>query len=123
MIYFLRLKDGSVEPASSGTLVLPDGKARHLKLADISVSTLDRWKSPRSGGEYPSRWRIQIPSAGVDLVLGPLVADQELNTEGSTGVNYWEGAVAGKGSSAGQTVSCEGYVELTGYAGSLGGIF
>jgi len=123
MIYFLRLKDGSVEPASSGTLVLPDGQVRHLKLADILVSALDRWKSPRSRGEYPSRWRIQIPSAGVDLVLGPLVADQELNTEGSTGVTYWEGAVTGKGSSAGQAVTCEGYVELTGYAGSLGGIF
>jgi predicted secreted hydrolase len=123
MIYFLRLKDGSFEPASSGTLVLPDGKARHLKLADISVSSLNRWKSPRSGGEYPSRWRIQVPSAGVDLVFGPLVADQELNTEGSTGVTYWEGAVTGKGNSAGQAVSCEGYVELTGYAGSLGGIF
>ena len=123
MIYFLRLKDGSVEPASSGTLVLPGGQARHLKLADISVATLDRWKSPRSGGEYPSRWRIKVPSAGVDLALGPLVADQELNTERSTGVTYWEGAVTGKGSSAGQAVTCEGYVELTGYAGSLGGIF
>ena len=123
MIYFLRLKDGSVEPASSGTLVLPDGKTRHLKLADILVSVLDRWKSPRSDGQYPSRWRIQIPSADIDLVLGPLVAAQELNTEGSTGITYWEGAVTGKGISEGQAVSCEGYVELTGYAGSLGGIF
>jgi predicted secreted hydrolase len=123
MIYLLRLKDGSVETASSGTLVLPDGRARHLKLSDITVSVMDRWKSPRSGGEYPSRWRIQISSAGLDLALGPLVADQELSTEGSTGVTYWEGAVAGKGNSAGQAVSCEGYVELTGYAGSLGGIF
>ena len=123
MIYFLRLKDGSVEPASSGTLVLPGGRARHLKLSDIAVSVTDRWKSQRSGGEYPSRWRIQIPSADVDLVLRPLVPDQELSTEGSTGVTYWEGAVAGKGNSAGQAVSCEGYVELTGYAGSLGGLF
>jgi predicted secreted hydrolase len=123
MIYLLRLKDGSVEPASSGTLVLPDGRAHHLKLSDIAVSVMDRWKSPRSGGEYPSRWRIQIPSAGLDLALGPLVADQELSTEGSTGITYWEGAVAGKGNSAGQAVSCEGYVELTGYAGSLGSIF
>jgi predicted secreted hydrolase len=123
MIYFLRLTNGSIEPASSGTLVAHDGQARHLKLADIQVSILNRWKSPRSGGEYPSRWRIQIPSAGIDLILGPLVADQELNTGGSTGVAYWEGAVTGKGTSRGQAVSCEGYVELTGYAGSLGGIF
>ena len=34
MIYFLRLKDGSVEPSSSGTLVAPDGTSRHLRLSD-----------------------------------------------------------------------------------------
>ena len=123
MIYFLRLKDGTVEPASSGTLIEKDGSSRHLKLSDFSVTVLDRWKSPRSKGEYPSRWRIQVPSARIDLTIAPLVADQELNTEGSTGITYWEGAAAGKGISGGQEVSCEGYVELTGYAGSLGGIF
>lgn len=123
MIYFLRLKDGSVEPASSGTLVAPDGTSRHLKLSDLRVSVLDRWKSPRSKGEYPSRWRIHVPSEGIDLALAPWVADQELNTEGSTGITYWEGAVAGKGISGGREVSCEGYVELTGYAGTLGGLF
>jgi len=123
MIYFLRLKDGSVEPASSGTLVMPDGTARHLKLSDLSISVLDRWRSPRSQAEYPSRWRIGVPSAGIDLTVAPLLADQELNTESSTGITYWEGAVAGKGVSAGREVSCQGYVELTGYAESLGGIF
>jgi len=123
MIYFLRLKDGSIEPASSGTLVERDGTARHLGLKDILISVLDRWKSPQSGGVYPSRWRIQIPSAGIDLLVTPLVADQELNTEASTGVIYWEGAVAGQGTSRGRNVSCEGYIELTGYAGTLGGLF
>lgn len=123
MIYLLRLKDGDVEPASSGTLVAADGTSSHLKLSDFQVSVLDRWKSPRSKGEYPSRWRIQVPSGGIDLILSPLVADQELITEGSTGVTYWEGAVAGKGVSGEKQLSCEGYVELTGYAGSLGGLF
>ena len=123
MIYFLRRKDGSVEPSSSGTLVEQNGTSRHLKLAEISASVLDRWKSPRSGGEYPSRWRIQIPSAAIDLTVAPMVSDQELNTQKSTGIIYWEGAVTGKGTSGGKAVSCDGYVELTGYAGSLGGIF
>jgi predicted secreted hydrolase len=123
MIYFLRLKDGSVEPASSGTLVAADGSSRHLKLSDLTVTVLDRWKSPRSKGEYPSRRNIQVPSAKIDLTIGPLLADQELQTEGSTGITYWEGAVAGKGLSGGREVTCEGYAELTGYAGSLGGIF
>jgi predicted secreted hydrolase len=123
MIYFLRLKDGAVEPASSGTLVAAEGSSRHLKLSDFSVTVLGRWKSPRSKGKYPGRWRIQVPAAGIDLTIDPLLADQELHTEGSTGIAYWEGAVAGKGISAGREVTCEGYAELTGYAGALGGIF
>jgi predicted secreted hydrolase len=123
MIYFLRLKDGSVEPSSSGTLVAPDGASRHLSLSDLRVSVLDHWKSPRSKGEYPSHWRIQIPSAKIDLTVTPLIADQELDTKDSTGITYWEGAVVGKGGPGGREVSCEGYVELTGYAGILGGLF
>jgi len=123
MIYLLRKKDGSTELASSGTLVEPEGASQHLRLPDISVSVLDRWKSSRSGGKYPRRWKVSVPSGSINVVIESAIADQELNTEGSTGIIYWEGAVTGKGTSGNQEVSCEGYVELTGYAGSLGGIF
>jgi predicted secreted hydrolase len=123
MLYFLRKKDGTVERESSGTLVEPDGKSRHLKLGEIQVEVLGTWKSPKSGGVYPNRWRIRIPASGIDLQLAPLVADQELITSGSTGVTYWEGAVDGKSASAGNNITSEGYVEMTGYAASLGGLF
>jgi predicted secreted hydrolase len=123
MLFFLRKKDGTLEKESSGTLVEPDGKSRHVKLGEIQMEILGTWKSPKSGGAYPNRWRIRIPAAGIDLKLAPLVADQELNTSGSTGVTYWEGAVNGPGSSSGRPVTCEGYVEMTGYSGSLGGLF
>jgi predicted secreted hydrolase len=123
MIYVLRCSDGSVEPTSSGTLVSPDGKTAHLKLSDLSIEVLDHWKSPKSGARYPSRWRVRIPTAGIEISLAPLVAAQELMTEGSTGVIYWEGAVEGKGRTGGKEVTCEGYVEMTGYAGTLGGLF
>jgi len=123
MLFFLRKKDGTVEKESSGTLVEPDGKSRHLKLREIQLEVLGTWKSPKSSGNYPNRWRVRIPAAGLDLQLAPLVADQELNTSGSTGVTYWEGAVDGKGSSSGKQVNCEGYVEMTGYSGSLGTLF
>ncbi len=121
MLYFLRRKDGSVEPSSSGTLVSSAGKSTHLKLSDIEIEVLDFWRSPRSGGRYPSRWKIKIPSFKIEIELAPLVPSQELMTTGSTGVTYWEGAVAGRGTSNGKPITCEGYVELTGYAGSLGG--
>jgi predicted secreted hydrolase len=123
MIYFLRRKDGTVEPSSSGTLVTRSGASTHLRLSEIKVEILDTWKSPKSGGTYPGRWKVKIPTAKIEMEINPLVPSQELLTEGSTGVTYWEGAVAGKGTSAGKPVTCEGYVELTGYAGSLGGLF
>ncbi len=123
MIYHLRKKDGSVEPASSGTLIEPSGKSTHLSLADFRLSVASRWKSARSGGTYPSRWRLEVPKAGIDLSLAVLVQDQELATEGSTGVTYYEGVVGGQGTSSGREVAVEGYVEMTGYAGSLGGVF
>ncbi|MHB9097869.1 MAG: lipocalin family protein, partial [Syntrophales bacterium] len=123
MIYLLRRRDGSIEPSSSGTLVEADGKTRHLDLAEISVKVLEQWKSPRSDGRYPARWQIRISSLGIDLTAAPTLADQELVTKGSTGVTYWEGAISGQGTSRNRLVTCQGYAELTGYAGSLGSLF
>ena len=123
MIYLLRRKDGTIEPSSSGTLVKRSGEGIHLKLSDIRVEVLDYWKSFKSGARYPSRWKIQVPSFRIEIEVFPLVPSQELLAQGSTGVIYWEGAVAGTGRSGGQPITCEGYIELTGYAGTLGGLF
>jgi predicted secreted hydrolase len=123
MIYYLRKKDGTVERESSGTLVEPDGASRRLRLADVETTILSYWKSDKSAGRYPAAWRIRVPGAAIDLSINPLVAGQELVTTGSRPITYWEGAVSGKGTSRGKEVTVEGYVELTGYAGTLGGIF
>ena len=56
-------------------------------------------------------------------IITPLIKNQELTTTGSTGIVYWEGAVTGAGDAGGKKITAEGYVELTGYAGSIGGIF
>jgi predicted secreted hydrolase len=123
MLYRLRTKGGLTEPFSSGTWVNPDGTSQHLALKDFTLEAGDQWKSPRSGARYPATWRILIPSRGLDLLVTPLIANQELITTDSTGVVYWEGAVAGDGMAGDQKITAEGYVELTGYAGSMGGIF
>ena len=123
MLYFLRRGNGAIEPASSGTMVDRWGRSRHLPLPVIRRDVLDYWKSPHSGASYPSRWRIRIPDEGLDLLVSPLLSDQELVTPASTGVIYWEGAVEGRGTSGGHKVTCLGYVELTGYARGLGGLF
>jgi predicted secreted hydrolase len=123
MIYLLRRKGGLPEPASSGTLVDVDGTSHHLSLKDFSLEVLKQWESPRSGALYPAKWRILIPSVGVDLLITPLIKDQELITTDSTGIVYWEGAVTGAGDAGGKKVTAQGYVELTGYAESIGGVF
>jgi predicted secreted hydrolase len=119
MLYFLRRSDGTIEPESSGTMVETAGGSRHLPLPAIKQEVLDHWKSPHSGAVYPSRWRIRIPDEDLDLLVSPLLPDQELVTPASTGVTYWEGAVEGIGLSEERKVTCLGYVELTGYASPL----
>jgi len=123
MLYFLRRTDGSAEPESSGTIVDRSGRVRHLTVSQVRIDVLDHWRSQKTGGLYPIRWRVRVPSEGLDVTLSPLLADQELSTPESTGVTYWEGAVDGQGTSGNGKVTCQGYAEMTGYAGKLGALF
>lgn len=97
-----------------GTLVDARGASHHLPPAAFTVSATGAWTSPRTGIRYPSGWRVTVPQEGLDLIWTPLLADQELDTRQSTGVIYWEGAVA-VADAAGRDLG-RGYVELTGYA-------
>ena len=115
MLYRMRHKDGSLDPHSSGTLVRPDGTSVHLRRDDVQVQTHTQWKSPQSGAIYPQRWTIRIPTLDLTLHLEPVLAAQELVTDNSTRVTYWEGSVTVRGSLQGQATEGVGYVELTGY--------
>jgi predicted secreted hydrolase len=119
MLYLMRRKDGSVDPHSSGTLVGPNGATKHLKLSDYRVEVLDRWKSPASGASYPMKWKVAIPEENIALEIDPEFAAQELITNRSTRVTYWEGAVKIRGTFGNKPASGRGYVEMTGYAGKL----
>jgi predicted secreted hydrolase len=123
MLYLLRRQDGSVDPASSGTLIDPQGGTRHLKLADFKVKATGAWTSPHTGTKYPAGWDIAIPGAGYHLRLTPTLADQEVRSEIPARVTYWEGQVKIEGKKNGVPVHGQGYAELTGYAGGLGARF
>jgi predicted secreted hydrolase len=83
-----------------------------LRPEQIEWQPLRRWRSPRTGVEYPIGWRVR---AGPRVfILRPLLDDQENDARGSTGTLYWEGAVTAedeRGAPLGR-----GYLELTGYA-------
>jgi predicted secreted hydrolase len=122
MLYVMRLKDGRLEPVSSGTLVNADGTWKHLPLSAYQIETTARWKSPHTGGVYPAGWIVRVPGENLELRVSPTVPDQELATEGTAGVIYWEGSVRVEGKDRGKPVRGVGYVELTGYTGPSPGI-
>ena len=96
-----------------------DGTTKHLALKDFRIEILDRWKSSKSGGTYPIRWKVAIASEEIELEIAPAFPDQELITNRSTRVTYWEGAVQIRSNFHGKPVDGKGYVAMTGYAGKL----
>jgi predicted secreted hydrolase len=116
MLYQIRTTTGEPDATSSGSFITESGDVIHLRNQDFSILPVDRWTSPRSGATYPMGWRIEVPSLGVRLDVRETLRDQELITDRSTGVTYWEGAVDVSGRSGANAVRGRGYVEMTGYA-------
>jgi predicted secreted hydrolase len=82
----------------------------HYASPGVAMTPLRTWKSPRTGVEYPVS---QIVKTGKEeIILKPLMDDQELDSRTSTGTIYWEGAVSAY---KGNALVGRGYLELTGY--------
>jgi predicted secreted hydrolase len=131
MLFQIRREDGAVEPVSGGTLVERNGRTRRLARDDVGIEVLRRWTSPDTGATYPSLWRLAVPSEALDLLVEPWLDAQEMRTSFA----YWEGAVrvsetpprsSGAGGRHGgdrPPLTGRGYIELTGYAASMQGVF
>jgi predicted secreted hydrolase len=115
MVYHLRDSRGRPSPFSSGTFVDKDGAATHLAREDFQLEATAHWKSPRTGATYPSGWRLRIPRFAVDVTVTPVIADQELDTRGTTMIVYWEGACVVEGRHGDAETAGRAYVELVGY--------
>ena len=118
MLYQLRRADGSRDPRSSGTLVDAQGRTRHLGAADFTLTPGRAVRAP-SGATYPVAWTIAVPAHQIALEVSTPLEDQELATT-AAGVTYWEGLIDVRGQAAGRPVAGRGYLEMTGYKGSLG---
>jgi predicted secreted hydrolase len=111
MFYALRNRDGRRDPHSAGTWIGAAGQSRPLSSDEVQIDVLDYWKNP-GGDRYPAHWRVRVPTAGIDVEVRPVLANQELTAS----TRYWEGAVDVTGADAGQKTAGRGYVELVGYA-------
>ncbi len=115
MLYRVRMKDGAIHPASSGTYVDAKGKFIHLDSKEIQTEVLKTWKSSRTGAVYPIQWKIGVPSLHLDFETSADFPDQELDTTQSTRLVYWEGSISVRGKKGSKPLQGEGYMELTGY--------
>lgn len=125
MLFQLRRQDGTRDVHSSATFVAPDGRSTPVSVDGFALDpTGESWRSTASESTYPTAWRIGVPAQGLDITVKALVADQELRTQKSTGVTYWEGAIEVSGTRNGKPVRGRGYLEMTGYSGaSMGSLF
>lgn len=114
MAFQIRDRDHTKPPVwTHAALRQGDGTVRNF--SQVTFEVLKRWKSTRTGIEYPVSQRLLLD----DLVfeLQPLFDDQELDARASTGTLYWEGAVRVKSGNASSNTSPwgRGYLEMTGY--------
>jgi predicted secreted hydrolase len=104
---------------ASGSVLREDG-VRVLQRDDFNITPLEKWQSPRTKARYPVKWRISVPSEGIDVVVAARVFDAEIGANDKEGKNaptgeviYWEGPVSS------QDEAVVGYLEMTGYASKV----
>jgi predicted secreted hydrolase len=95
---------------SAGSVRTAQGQVQMLEPAEVEFMPRRRWRSPRTGVSYPVSWQVRLGTR--QLLLEPLLDDQENDTRASSGTLYWEGAVT---ASEDQRPVGRGYLELTGY--------
>ncbi|MBK8718187.1 MAG: polyprenyl synthetase family protein [Deltaproteobacteria bacterium] len=104
---------GTHEVLGERVLVVDADGTRHDLRGSFEGTNL--WRSTRSFNEYPTRWALQVPEAGLSLALEAAFDDQEFVTVVSKPA-FWEGRVAVHGTRGGREVRGLGYVERSGFA-------
>lgn len=113
MAFRMRSRTGE-QHWTSATHRSPVGLRRTFSPDAIAWKVQRRWRSPRTGADYPVAMSVAIE--GVTYEIEPLFDDQENDTRLTTGTVYWEGAVI---VSREKVRIGRGYLEMTGYAGKL----
>ncbi|MEO8411003.1 MAG: lipocalin family protein, partial [Propionivibrio sp.] len=110
-----RMRDHQNAPLwATASLRAPGGEVRTLPPSAVVFTPLRSWRSPRTNIDYPVEWRLRVDDR--ELLLQPLLDDQELDSRRSTGAVYWEGAVRVR--EGGKEIG-RGYLEMTGYGEKL----
>ncbi|MET0386100.1 MAG: polyprenyl synthetase family protein [Polyangiales bacterium] len=92
--------------------IAPNGEQKSWQ--GVKLEPLEPWQSSQTFIEYPIRWRLQIPDAGLDLEVRAAFKDQEVMTLIARS-SFYEGRVEAKGTRQGAAISGVGFYERSGF--------
>ncbi|HMO15771.1 MAG TPA: lipocalin family protein [Pirellulaceae bacterium] len=115
MMYLVRGKQGQLDGHQVVTLIDAHGTVETIPASSCKIIPSRFWTSPETKTEYPIAWDLQFPRWNAEFRIAACLPCQELDTDGSTGIVYWEGAVDVTGHFDSRSVLGRGYVELVGY--------
>jgi geranylgeranyl pyrophosphate synthase/predicted secreted hydrolase len=104
---------GSGEVLDNWTIVSSPAGERRV-FTDAVLTVVQTWQSQRSYIEYPTRLRLELRQAGLELEIEAAFPDQEILTVISD-PGFWEGRVNVRGSLEGRQVTGRGWVECKGF--------
>jgi len=110
------------EELDNWTVVSAPGEAA-CTFRGATLEVLSTWQSRRSFVEYPTRFRLLVAEAELELELCAAFPDQEVLTVISD-PGFWEGRVSVTGTLFGRAVTGRGWVECKGFRfQSMGAFF
>jgi geranylgeranyl pyrophosphate synthase/predicted secreted hydrolase len=110
---FIITRRGDGEVLDNWTIV-SDRSGERQVFKNALLKPLQTWQSPRSFVEYPTRFRLEVEQANLELEIAAVFDDQEVLTVISD-PGFWEGRVNAKGSFAGEPVTGRGWLECKGF--------
>jgi len=114
MAFRIRRRDGSTL-WDGGSLRTSQGTLTIFRPGEVRFTPGRIWTSPSNQARYPVEWTLDTPMGRFQVQA--LLDNQELDSRQSTGAVYWEGLsrlLDAQGLRVGH-----GYLEMTGYAGTL----
>jgi geranylgeranyl pyrophosphate synthase len=94
--------------------IVSDADGNRREFRDARLEPLSTWRSTRSFVEYPTRFRLEVPLAGLSCEVDAVFQDQEVLTVISD-PGFWEGRVNVSGLLEGRPVTGKGWVECKGF--------
>ncbi|HVT08417.1 MAG TPA: polyprenyl synthetase family protein [Polyangia bacterium] len=94
--------------------VVSDATGAWRAYKTMTLEPLATWRSKRTFYDYPTRWRLRVPEAAIDLSIDAAFEDQELMTTISKPA-FWEGRTEVRGTWDRRAVSGVGYIERSGF--------